>query len=212
MLAFSNDHRRRFWTTCVREFTHVRHRQPAHLVREDLELKVAKKQWTPGVEQPHFLQTPSSTLPLQPFRSFSCRSTSMSSATSSAYTSVFITTATRHEHVHHDAASWACASRRCARCAGRSCARCSRQIVGCRAVRPSVLLEARQSERRRVQSFLTQVLSKSEQTVNVSPDHHERATTRCRWSLGRSTGGHSLSRAHPLSGYGGVLNVTLPRS
>merc|ERR1712146_72203 len=28
------------------------------------------KQWTPGVEQPHFLQTPSSTLPLQPFRSF----------------------------------------------------------------------------------------------------------------------------------------------
>ena len=144
---------------------HVRHRQPAHLVREDLELKVAKKQWTPGVEQPHFLQTPSSTLPLQPFRSFSCRSTSMSSATSSAYTSVFITTATRHEQVHHDAASWACASRRCARCAGRSCARCSRQIVGCRAVRPSVLSRSSAIERRRVQSFLTQVLSKSEQTM-----------------------------------------------
>ena len=55
------------------------------------------------------------------------------------HTSVFITTATRHEQVHHDAPSWACASRRCARCAGRSCARCSRQIVECRAVRPSEL-------------------------------------------------------------------------
>ena len=145
---------------------HVRHRQPAHLVREDLELKVAKKQWTPGVEQPHFLQTPSSTLPLQPFRSFSCRSTSMSSATSSAYTSVFITTATRHEQVHHDAPSWACASRRCARCAGRSCARCSRHhLVGCRAVRPSELSGSSAIRARRVQSFLTQVLSKSEQTM-----------------------------------------------
>ena len=54
-------------------------------------------------------------------------------------TSVFITTATRHEQVHHDAPSWACASRRCARCAGRTCALRSRQIVGCRAVRPSEL-------------------------------------------------------------------------
>ena len=80
-----------------------------------------------------------------------------------AYTSVFITTATRHEQVHHDAPSWACASRRCARCAGRSWARCSRQIVGCRAVRPSE--SSGSSAIRRVQSFLTQVLSKNEQTM-----------------------------------------------
>ena len=166
VLAFSNDHRRRDWTTCVREFTAcTTSAAGASGKGRPLELKVAKKQWTPGVEQPHFLQTPSSTLPLQPFRSFSCRSTSMSWATSSAYTSVFITTATRHEQVHHDAASWACASRRCVRCAGRSCARCSRQIVGCRAVRPSVLSRSSAIERRRVQSFLTQVLSKSEQTM-----------------------------------------------